>query len=347
MNMRFGRRFVTLLGAVALVGAVAGVSARRAEAQTITVKLATMAPEGTFFHQVLKEVAADWKKISNGRVNVVIFAGSTAGDDTDVVRKMKMGTLQAGALVAVGMAEIEKSIYALEIPMMYASYDEVYDVLGKMRPRLESQFEKKGFVVLNWVDAGWLKFFSKNPVKTPEDLKQQKLFQWAGDNDSLEIMKGAGFNVVPLPGTELATALQTGLVNALSTTPQVAVLTQYYNYAKNMTDVSWALLLGGTVIKKDVWDRIPADLHAPLLKAMQDAGTKLQAQVRQGGQRDIDAMTKRGLNVVPVDPKTREAWVRTVETQYPKVRGRIVPADAFDEAMKYRDEYRKRSGAGK
>ena len=86
-----------------------------------------------------------------------------AGDDTDVVRKMKMGTLQAAALTAVGVAEVEKSVYALEIPMMYSSYDEVYDVLGKMRPRLESAMDAKGFVVLNWADAGWLHFFTKNP----------------------------------------------------------------------------------------------------------------------------------------------------------------------------------------
>jgi TRAP-type transport system periplasmic protein len=347
MNIRFGRRFVTLLAAAGVVLAVAGMSAAPAAAQTITVKMATMVPEGTSWHLVLKEVADQWKKISNGRVNLVIFAGGVAGDDTDVVRKMRMGTIQAAVLTAVGVAEVEKSVYALEVPMMYASYDEVYDVLGRMKPRLESSMDKKGFVVLNWADAGWLRFFTKNPVRTPDELKQQKLFQWAGDNDSLEIMKGAGFNVVPLPATELATGLQTGLVNAVSTTPQVAVLTQYYNYAKNMTDMPWALLLGGTVIKKDVWDRIPADLHAPLLKAMQDAGARLQADVRKGGDRDVEAMKKRGLTVVPVDARTRETWVKTVEATYPKVRGKIVPADAFDEAMKYRDEYRKRTGAAK
>ena len=333
--------------AAALVIGGMGIFAAPAAAQTITVKIATMVPEGTSWHQILKEAADQWKKISIGRVNVVIFAGSVAGDDTNVVRKMKMGTLQGAALSAVGVAEIEKAVYALEIPMMYASYDEVYDVLGKMKPRLEAAMEKKGFVVLNWVDAGWLRFFSKNPVRTPDDLKQQKLFQWAGDNDSLEIMKSAGFNVVPLPATELATALQTGLVNALTTTPQVAVLTQYYNYAKNMTDMPWGVLLGATVIKKDVWDRIPADLHAPLLKAMQDAGAKLQADVRKGGDTGVESMKKRGLTVVSVDAKTREAWVKTVEAQYPKIRGRIVPADAFDEALKHRDEYRKRTGNAK
>ncbi len=340
MKTRSGRTL-----AAGLVVAAALLAAAPAGAQTITVKLATMMPEGTSWHQIMKEAAAEWKRISNGRVNLVIFAGGVAGDDTDVVRKMKMGTLQAAALTAVGVAEVEKSVYTLEIPMMYSSYEEVYDVLGKMRPRLESAMAAKGFVVLNWADAGWLHFLTKNPVKSPDELKQQKLFQWAGDNDSLEIMKGAGFNVVPLPATELATGLQTGLVNACTTTPQVAVLTQYYNYAKNMTDMQWALLLGSTVIKKDVWDRIPADLHAPLLKAMQDAGAKLQADVRAGGQTGIEAMKKRGLNMVPVDAKTREQWVKTVEAAYPKIRGKIVPADAFDEALKYRDEYRKRAGA--
>ena len=125
------------------------------------------------------------------------------------------------------------------------------------------------------------------------------------------------------------------------------MLTQYYNYAKNMTDVAWNVLLGGTIIKKDVWDRIPADHHAPLLKAMQDAGAKLRAEARKGGDRDIDAMRKRGLNVVAVDAKTRELWVKVAEGAYPSVRGKIVPADAFDEALRYRDDYRKRTRAGK
>ncbi len=347
MNTRFGRKVLGGVVMAAVVAIACCLFAAPAGAQTVNVKMATLVPDGSSWHLILKETAAEWKKISNGRVNLVLFPGGVAGDDPDVVRKMKMGTMQGAVLTAVGMADIDKSVYALGVPMMYSSYDEVYDVLGKMRPRLEAAMVKKGFVVLNWADAGWLRFFTKAPVKTPDDLKKQKLFQWAGDNDSLEIMKGAGFSVVPLPSTELATALQTGLVSAVTTTPQVAVLTQYYNYAKNMTDIQWGLLLGATVIKKDVWDRIPADLHAPLLASMQKAGERLQAEMRKGGDRDVEAMRKRGLNVVPVDPKTRELWVKVAESAYPKVRGAIVPADAFDEAMRYRDDYRKRAGARK
>jgi len=334
------RRWVVAVATVTVVLTLTGFFVTAADGQ-ITVKMATLVPDGSSWQLILKEAAERWKKVSNGRVKVNIYPGGVAGDDPDVVRKMKLGTLHAALLTAVGVAEIDKSVYALGVPMMYASYDEVYSVLEKMRPTLEASIEKQGFVVLNWADGGWVHYFSQKPVATPDDLKKLKLFTWAGDTDSIEIMKAIGFNPVPLPSTEIATALQTGLVNAVPVPPQFAVITQYYNSAKNMTDLNWQLLLGATVIDKRVWQRIPADLHAPLLEVMQEAGKKLQNEIRKGGERDVEAMKKRGLNVIPVDAKAREAWVKVAESVYPRIRGRIVPADAFDEAMKCRDEYRK------
>lgn len=318
----------------------------RADAQVV-IKMATLVPTGSSWHQVLLEVVDKWNKISGGKVRVQLYAGGTAGDDPDVVRKMRIGSLNAAVLTSVGVAEIDKAVYALSIPMAFNDYAEVYYVLEKMRPKLEADLEAKGFIVLNWADGGWVHFFTQRPVATPNDLKKLKLFQWAGDPKTLEIWKAAGFNPVPLPSTELATALQTGLVEAFGAPPQVAVITRYYENAKNMTDVNWALLLGATVVKKDVWDRIPADLRPRLLQAMREAGAKLQAEIRKGGDADVEAMKKRGLNVVAVDAKTRDLWRTTAESTYPRVRGDFVPAEAFDEALKYRDEYRKQRPAAK
>src|SRR5215470_19985350 len=248
-----------------------------ASAQPVLVKMATLVPDGSSWHLILKETAERWRTLSNGSVNVRLYAGGVAGDDPDVVRKMRLGTLNAGVLTSVGVAEIDKSVYALGVPMMYDSYDELYYVLDKMRPRLEASLEAKGFVVLNWADGGWVHFFAQKAVATPDDLKGMKLFTWAGDATSVDLWKSAGFNPVPLPATEIATALQTGLVSALGCPPQVAVIAQYYNYAKNMTDLSWQLLLGATVINKNVWDKIPADLRPQLLQAARESGAKLQA----------------------------------------------------------------------
>jgi len=327
--------------AAALLFALAGT----ASAQPVVVKMATLAPEGSTYLQILKEMGQAWKTSSGGKVELRLYPGSVAGDDGDVVRKMRLKTLDAGLLTSAGVANVDRSVFALEIPMLYSSYDEIDEVLGKMSPRLEAALLAKGFVVLNWVDAGWIRFFTKTPAPSPEDLRKLKLFTWAGDDDALEIWKGAGFNAIPLPSTEISTALQTGLVAALPTTPQAAVLLQWYNHAKYMTDVKWGLLLGATLITKTAWEKVPAELRPKLLDAAKEAGEKLKKETRASGERDVEAMKKRGLTVVPVDAKTDALWHATAEAAYPKIRGKVVPADAFDEAKRLLAEYRQKHPA--
>jgi TRAP-type transport system periplasmic protein len=337
-------RITGLVAGLAIMAATCLVPAQ-ASAQTVTIKMATMVPTNSSWFLVLKEVADKWNKLSNGRVKVILYGGGTKGDDPQVVQAMRLGELQGAVLASVGIAEIEKSVYAVSIPMAYDSYEEVYAVLDRLRPRLESAIESKGFVVLNWADAGWIHFFSTSRVATPDDLKKLTLFQWAGDPKSLEIWKAAGFNVRPAAATDLPTGLQTGLFQACSMSPQVAQIGRYYEKAKFMNDVNWALLLAATVIKKETWAQVPADIRPALLKAMQEAGAKLQADIRQSGEKDITAMKGAGLTVVPVDAKTKELWRKTAETAYGKIRGDFVPAEAFDEAMKARDDFRKQQAA--
>jgi TRAP-type C4-dicarboxylate transport system substrate-binding protein len=311
-----------------------------AQAQTVTIKMATLVPQGSSWHLILQQMAEEWKTASGGKVVVRLYPGGVAGDDPDVVRKMRLGTLNAGVLTAVGLAEIDKSIYALGVPLMYDSYDEVYGVLEKLRPGLEAKLQAKGFVVLAWADGGWVRYFSQKPVARPDDLRALKLFSWAGDTKSVELLRAAGFNPVPLPSTELATALQTGLVQAFGAPPGVALIAQYYTHAKYMTDLDWQMLLGAVVISKDAWDKIPADVQAKLRASAEKAGERLRQEIRTGAPRDVEAMKQRGLVVVPVDAAARRQWLQLIEGLYPKVRGVIVPADAFDEALRARDARR-------
>jgi TRAP-type C4-dicarboxylate transport system substrate-binding protein len=320
-----------------------------ADAQApVLIRMATLVPDGSSWHLILKETADQWKQASGGRVTVRLFPGGVAGDDPDVVRKMRLGTLNAGVLTSVGVAEIDKSVYAMGIPLMYDSYDEVYWVHEKMRPKLEASLEAKGFVVLNWADGGWVHFFTKKPVAVPDDLRKLKLFSWAGDAEAVEVWRSAGFNPVPLPSTEIATALQTGLVEALGAPPQVAVISQFFNHAPFMTDLRWQLLQGATIIAKPTWEKIPADVRPEMLRIAREAGARLQKEIRDAEPKDVAAMKQRGLTVVPVSPAQRAQWQKLTESLYPAIRGKIVPAEAFDEALRYRDEYRKqRAAAGR
>lgn len=330
---------MTRLTRVAVM-AVLLAAAAPAFAQKVTIKIATLVPQGSAWFVTVQEMAQTWQQITGDKVTVRLYPGGVAGDDSDVVRKMRLGTLDGGLLTAVGFAEIDRSVFALAIPMAYASYDEFDAVLAQLGPQIEQIYADKGFVVLAWADAGWLHFFTKVPVRLPQDLKGQKLFCWAGDNPGIELWKASGFNPVPLPATEISTALQTGLVNALSTSPQAAVLMQWFTSAPYMTDVNWAVLSGGLVLSKAAWEKFPAEVRPAIQEAARAATLKLRAQTRDGAARDLEAMQKRGLTVVPVDAAALVAWRQAAEAAYPGARGPFVPAAAFDEAIKLRDAYR-------
>ncbi len=337
----------TLLPTVLVaLAAGAAVASGAAAADGVVIKMATLLPQGSAWHTALQEMGERWRKDSGGRVTLRLYPGGVAGDDGDVVRKMRLKTLDAGLLTAAGLGDIDRSIYALELPMGFASYAELDYVLDKMHPTLEKAFAEKGFVVLGWADGGWVRFFSKTPVRTPDDLKGLKLFTWAGDDPAVELWKSAGFNPIPLPSTEISTALQTGLVSALPTTPQAALLLQWYSNAKYMADVRWAVLLGGLVVSTSAWEKVPADARPALAAAARETGRKLSELTRGAEASNIDAMAKHGLTVVPVDGAALEAWRHAAEAAYPKLRGAFVPAAAFDEALKIRAEYRK-AQAGK
>lgn len=335
------RRAVHLLLTIAFA-AGDGLLATPAAAERL--KLATLAPEGSSWHRILADTAEEWKRASSGGVRLTIYPSGVAGDDREVVRKMREGRLQAAVLTAVGLGEIDESVYALSVPMMYRSSDELYCVLQGLKPRLEATLAERGFVVLHWADGGWIHFFTSEPVATPDDLRRLALFTWAGDSDATELWRSAGFHPVPLPVDRISAALQDGSVTALGTSPQVAVVSRFYERVRNMTDLPWQLMLGATVITRDAWDGIPEELRPALRAAARAAGERMRAAARDGEQRDIGAMRERGLHVVPVDSATRQRWLGVARELYPALRGRIVPADAFDEAMRLRDAYRKREG---
>jgi len=338
--LRFTRYFSRCAALAALFAA-----SPSSAAAPVVIKMATLVPAGSSWNRSLQEMGQKWQQVSGGQVVLKLYAGGVAGDDADVVRKMRLGTLNAGLLSTTGLADVDRSVLALQIPMLYADYDEADWVADKMTPSLEAQFAAKGFVVLAWVDGGWAHFFTKTPARTPQELKSAKLFTWAGDDRYTELWKGAGFNAIPLPATEISTALQTGLVNAICTTPQVAAVMQWYNNAKNMTDVNWALLLGAVVVDKKVWDTIPADARAQILAVTRETGRQLSKQTRADEIDSVEAMKKRGLNVVKPGPAELEAWHKLLESVFPLVRGKYMPAEAFDAVIKASGEYRQQKKA--
>ena len=322
---------------------LAAAHASQADSEVI-IKMATIAPQGSEWHQVLQEMGAEWQKASRGQIKFRLYPGGVAGDDGDVVRKMRLGTLNMALLSSEGLTDIDRSVLALQVPLAYANYRELDCTIEQLGPRIEKQIEDKGFVLLGWSDAGWAHFFTKEPVRTPEDMKKLKMFVWAGDDRYAELWKKAGFNPVPLPSTEISTALQTGLVNAVTSTVQGVVLLQWYRQIKYMTDLNWAVFLGAIVLPKKTWDAIPADVRPALKEAARKACRRLSEFSRQSEARDIAVLQKHGVQVVAVDSAVLDQWRKLIDTVLPQVRGSFLPAEYLDAALKRRDQCRLQAG---
>ena len=309
--------------------------------EPVKIKLATLAPKGTSFHQILLAMGEKWQKAPSGGARLIIYTDGTMGGEADMVRRMRVGQIQAGLLTVAGLQEIDDSVTALQtMPMKFHSLDEVEYVREKLRPRLEKEFLDRGFVVLFWCDAGWVRFFSKKPAQTPADLKKMKLFVWAGDNRTIDLIKAFGYRAVPLEPTDILAGLQTGLIDAVPSTPTYALAGQFYGPAPNMIEVDWAPLVGGAVITKKVWDSLSSAAREEMMKAAAEAGEAITRRSRTESQESVEAMQKRGLKVHKLTPQTEAAWRQLAEEVNPKIRGMLVPADLFDEVQELLKQYR-------
>jgi TRAP-type C4-dicarboxylate transport system substrate-binding protein len=336
------RSFALSLAAAAVgLAVIAAVDARTPQpGDPIVIKVGTLAPEGTPWYEVIQEVGAKWKKASGGRISFTIFPGGVQGDEPDMIRKMRYNQLQMGAFTTVGLETITPEMSALWIPLLFQNYEELDYVRGKLDARLEKALGDKGFVVLNWGDAGWVKYFAKKPVPTLKALQDQKLFTWGGDARSTEMYKDAGFKIVPLSPTEILTSLQTGMIEAFPAPATAALANQWFGLAKHMADIKFAPVVGGTIITKAAWDKIDPALRPTLMTLARETGAKFTPQIRKLETDAIGAMVKRGLQVYKPTPQGEQEWQQLAEKFYPKIRGSLVPADLFDEVRRLVAEYR-------
>jgi len=309
-------------------------------ADRVTLKLGTMAPDGSSWHQLLKEMAAEWSQVSGGGVVVKIYPGGVAGNEGDMARKLRIGQLQAAALSAVGLADIYAGPQAISCPGLIADDEEWKYVFPRATPAWEKVMEEKGYVVLMWGDTGWVHMFLKNPIRSPAEMAGLKVFAWAGDPSSTEAFKLAGLQPVVLSSTDILPSLSTGMIVGFAATPAMALGARWFERAPHMTSTAWGHLPGATIVSRAAWDKIPAPTRARLLEIARVYSERVNDEVTRMQAEAIAAMKKNGLTVLEFDAAGRAQWQEICERTWPAVRGGVVSPEDFDAVKRIRDEYR-------
>jgi TRAP-type transport system periplasmic protein len=326
--------------AQALSAGATALMARRVAADTpaLRVNLGTLAPRGSSYFQALQAMGDLWR--AQG-VRLVIYPDGTQGSEADMVRLMRVGTLQAGLLTATGLAEIDPAVNVLQAyPLLFRDFDEFEYVLQHMQPMLNSRLEKQGFVPLFWGDAGWLRYFFKERVATVTQLRQAKVFLWSVATEQQRIMREMGWNPVPLETADIMQALATGQITGVSVPPIVALVSQFEKRVPFMVDLNYAPLVGACVMRHEVWDKLSTAQRGAMMQVAQSAGAGIVRRTRLESDQAVVKMQSQGLTVYSISAEQRAAWQSEADTFQGRARGRVVPADLHDQIFHLVAEYR-------
>jgi TRAP-type C4-dicarboxylate transport system substrate-binding protein len=325
--------------------ALSALNAPAALAADMQLRIGTLVPKNSLYHRQLMEMGESWRTAQGGASKYVVYPDGSQGGEAEMARRMRIGQLQGALMSVVGLREIEPSVAALQnLPLLFRSWEELDYVREKMRPAMEKKFLEKGFVVLAWGDAGWVRFFSKEAAVRPDDYKRMKFFAWGAEQEQQAIMKSLGYTPVPLETADILPSMQTGMISVVPSTPYFALASQIYNTAPHMLEINWAPIVGAMVVTSKAWEAMTPAAQEALRSTGEKAGVQLRAQARREVDEAIDAMKKRGLIVHKPNTAEMQEWNELADKLYPRIRGTMVPADTFDEVFKHVKAYRQTQG---
>jgi TRAP-type C4-dicarboxylate transport system substrate-binding protein len=306
----------------------------------ITIKVATLVPEGSPWHRALKKMAAEWQEISDGRVQLKIYAGGIAGDETDTVRKMRINQIQAAMVTGKGLGNIHPDFYVYQLPFIARTDGELDYLFLQLQPELEKLLEGKGFTLLGFSKSGWLRFFANTEAVTPEEMRKLKLFSLEGSSGIDQTMKEIGFQIVPLKANDVFAAMQSGMVDAFAAAPLVAATMQWFALAPHMNDFYWTPLTGGLIISNRAWKMIPSELHSRLKESSEKILRDLYYEAMEVEKQAFTIMKENGLVIHSVPDYTLSRWRNMVEKAFGLLIGDMISREIYEQALFIIEEYR-------
>ncbi|HAT72961.1 MAG TPA: ABC transporter substrate-binding protein [Elusimicrobia bacterium] len=264
------------------------------KAQTM-VKFATLAPDGSTWMKAMRQFTEETTARTGGRVKFKIYPGGVSGDEKDVVRKIRLGQLQAGGFTGVGIGEMAPEARLLDTPFLFKNAREIDHIYKTFDADFRKIFESRGYVLLGWAEVGNVNVFSNVPVTKPEDLRNVKMWIWEGDPIAEATFAALKIKPIPLSITDVMTSLQTGMINGVYGSPLSVIALQWFARMKYVFALPLTNASGAVVISKKSFDTLSKEDQKTMLELGDKHFRALTLQSRKENDQSVGILKAKNL----------------------------------------------------
>jgi len=322
---------LTLFVGLLLHGVLPASNPECASAEEFLVKFATLAPEGSTWMNHMRNLEKAIREKSKGQVGFRVYAGGVAGDELDVLKKIRIGQIHCAGFSGVGFGQILPAVRVLDLPFLFRDYREVDLVHGDLQGLFADQFRERGFEFLAWAEVGNVHLFSQSPIAKVSDMARLKVWAWTGDPIAKETFSAMGTNPILLAIADVTTALNTGMIDTVYAPPLGALALQWNAYTKFMTSLPLAHSTGAVLIARSFYDKIPADLQKMLKEEFRHAMTTLALELRGQTEESTAVMQKSGMGVLPMPNEADlKEFYKVHDEVAQALAGKVYPKELLD-----------------
>jgi TRAP-type C4-dicarboxylate transport system substrate-binding protein len=309
-------------------------------AEPVTLKFATLAPEGTPWMNLMEEMNGELRRRSNNQVAFRFYAGGVAGDERDVLRKIRINQLHGGAFSGFGLGELVPEIRVLELPLLFRNAPEADHVASALFPRFTEALAHKGYILLGLNEAGPVHIFSQHAMHTRTDLGRTKMWTWQGDPVPLALFKSYGITPVPLTLPDVLPALQSGLIDTFYGPPLAILALQWFTKARYVSARPITYVMGALVLSKQQWQHLLPEHQTLVREIVTTYHAKIATTMRQHHQKALSLLHTLGLQSVTMSETEMEHLGQVSDGVRNGLVGKLYSQELLEQALQLRDQYR-------
>jgi len=299
----------------------------------IVIRYASLAPPGSAFGKILKAWGRTYKKQTEGRSELRFYTGGSQGDERDFIRKIRAGQIDAAGITTTGMGMIVRPILVLTAPGLITEMEQLYRVRTQLRARFVEMFRDAGFELLTWGDGGKNRLFSVNAFARPDDLKSGRPWAWKDDPVFAGYLGVMGANPVRVGANEVYGGLQTRMIDTVPSSCIMAIAIQWYTKLNYMAKQNLNIIIGGSIIKKEIFDQLTPGDQKVLLDTAERSARVMDKIVVRDDTKAYNTLVERGMKVVDLSPHEAE-WNAVAKTARERLAGRVYSKSLLDHVAK-------------